>query len=330
MTILQPGFHTTIQDGGRHGYQRYGVPVGGAVDHVAFRLGNILVGNDPNEGVLELTLVGPTIRFASRVTFALCGADFDATIDGEPVPLWRPVTIEPGHLLSCGRASSGFRGYLAIAGGIDIAPLLGSVSTTPAASLGGLDGRALRRGDTLALRDPVSVTVRSNIGECRGFSYPRWAIWPGALPRYGPSPTLRIVPGEWLDRLSAESRARLLEGVFTVTSDSDRIGCRLAGCRIDLPSEEMLLSEGTALGAIQLPPSGDPIILLNDCGTTGGYPVIAHVIHADLPLLAQIPLGGSVRFESVGLVDAWEISRRQERMVRRFEVSGRGGEWERG
>ena len=322
MTILRAGLHTTIQDGGRYGYQRHGVPPGGAVDHVAFRLANILVGNDPNEGALELTLSGPAIRFDHSVLIALCGGDFAPTIDGEAVPLRRPVVIEAGRVLSCAHARAGARGYLAIAGGIDIPPVLGSLSTTPVASLGGLEGRALRAGDTIPLRrtEMKKIVAGSNewIGRGNGFSHARWGIWPGALPHYSAHPSLRIVAGEWLDRLAPQARTRFLEGIFTVSSRSDRIGSRLNGPRIDPPPAEMLLSEGTATGAIQLPSDGNPIILLNDHGTTGGYPVIAHVIFADLPLLAQVPPGGTIRFELVPLADAWTLHQQQTLILRRL------------
>ena len=304
MEVLRPGQLTTVQDLGRRGFQDQGVPVGGAADPVALRIANLLVGNPEGAAGLEMTLTGPRLRFARDTVVALGGAAMAAEVDGVAIPFWRPVRVRAGETLDVGGARTGCRAYLACAGGIDVPPVLGSRSTYLPSAFGGMEGRPLRAGDRLPLGEAgarSAAVLRAIERDARRNGAAAWWAGPRALPAYGPSPEVMLVPGSHTAALTASSRALLFSERFRVSPHSDRMGCRLEGPALELAAPLELTSEGVAPGTVQLPPGGSPIVLLADGGTTGGYPRIGHVATVDLPLLAQLRPGDTLRFRETML-----------------------------
>ena len=304
LQIRHPGILTTVQDRGRYGYQRYGVPVSGAMDQLALRAANLLVGNDQGAACLEMTVIGPTARLLSDATVAVTGADLTATVDGRPLPRWEAVEVEEGSELSFPEMRDGVRGYLAIAGGIDVPEALGSRSTYIKAGLGGLDGRALAEGDAVSAFDGAGP-VRS---APEGFE----------APVYGRRHRLRVVMGPQDDAFGEEAVATLLGSEYTVSLDSDRVGYRLEGPAVSHKTRPDIISDGTPAGAVQIPGDGTPTVLLADRGTTGGYTKIATVISADVDRLGQALPGQTVTFEAVSVDEAQRAMRETEELVSAF------------
>ena len=283
ITVLRPGLYTTIQDDGRWGHQASGVPVSGPMDRLSHRVANALVGNEQSAALLEATLVGPEIRIDSNAVLAVAGADLGARLDAEDVPLHRPVRCKAGAVLRFGLRRAGARAYIAFSGGITVAPELGSRATHAHCGLGGVDGRAIAAGDRLPLGQERTLSP------WRIVSVPPRTVTGGARVRVLPGPQLDDFPPAALDVLQ---RTR-----FTVTSQSDRMGYRLAGGTIPRVEGREMISDVTFAGALQVPPSGDPILLMSDRQTTGGYPQIATVISADLPIAGQLAPGDWIEFE---------------------------------
>ncbi len=310
LTVLSPGLLTTVQDAGRHGYQRYGVAVAGAMDLFALQAGNLLLGNDPTEAGLELTLVGPTLRFDSAALIALTGADLGARIDGVSVPGWQQVRVEPGAVLSFGEARHGCRQYLLVAGGLALAPVLGSRASHARSGLGGLgDGQPLRAGDHLEFRRPIPA------GTIAMF------VRLPSPPTYSQEVSVRVLPGPQADRFSEDSLSQFCRGQYLVSESSDRMGYRLKGQAIEHLDSADVVSEGIAIGSVQVPGDGMPIIMLADRQTTGGYTKIATVISADLPVLAQLVPGvGRLSFDIVDQQTA--LMARRERYTDLARLAG--------
>jgi antagonist of KipI len=317
--VLRPGLLTTVQDGGRPGLQRHGVVVGGALDDFALRVANLLVGNAARAAGLEITLLGPALRLAADHLLALGGADLTAMLDGEPVPPWRAFAAAAGSTLSFRGPVSGARAYLAVAGGVDVPPVLGGRGTDLRAGFGGLDGRPLRAGDTVPAGTAATAAAALRAALLRGGRrVAAWGAGPGLLPRYAAEPVVRVLPGPEHDLFTAASRAALVEASFEVRPQSDRMGYRLGGPRLELADPLELVSSPVTAGTVQVPAGGQPIVLLADRQTTGGYPRIAHVVTVDLPLLAQAPPGAAVRFRAIGLAEAQRLWLERERDLRTF------------
>jgi antagonist of KipI len=307
LRVGNPGMFTTVQDGGRNGQQSAGVPVSGAMDGWALRLANMLVGNDDDAAGLEITLTGPALTFNEDTLIALGGADLSAAIGTRRIPVWYPAWVPRGSTLTFGAAVAGCRAYLAIAGGIAVPPVLGSRSTYVRAAIGGHQGRALRRGDVLPCGAPSVLTERVMMRLASRDGEPRvapWSVGQSLRPPYDASPVVRVVAGAHLDRLKLSSREQLYRAEFRVASQSDRMGYRLEGATLELTEPLELLSEAVTFGTIQLPPGGDPIVLMADRQTTGGYPRIGEVATVDLPLLAQLKPGNRVRFRACAVEEA--------------------------
>jgi len=308
--VIRPGMLTTVQDLGRPGWQCHGVTPGGALDSTAMRLANLLVGNPEGAAGLEITLVGPVLRFAEPALIAVCGADFEVTCGGAPVPPWRPVRLAGGSELSFGAARSGSRIYLAVAGGIAVPRVLGGRGTHLAAGFGGFEGRPLQPADILKIGPPSPWARRFGGGPlfAGGIIPARWEISGGARPSYSREPSVRVVRGPQWDWFPEDVRARFLGEACTVAPQSDRMGLRLNPPVTPLalgPAREMI-SEGVTAGAVQVPPDGRPIVMLADRQTIGGYPKIAVVASVDLPLLAQLCPGDRLAFREVPLAEAQE------------------------
>lgn len=315
LEVLRPGLFTTVQDLGREGYGRLGVPPAGAADPLALRLANLLAGNPEGAAGIEMTLVGGVFRFEGAAVAALGGADLAPALDGEPRPAWEAFEARAGQTLACGVSRSGARAYLAVRGGVAVPRLLGSASTHALSGMGGLEGRALRAGDRLPIGDPEGgghgEPPRRPAGAGR---LPR--LDPGAIERLAPRRTLRVTPGPQAERFPPEARAVVYGTVYRVSEESDRMGLRLLGAPIGPPSTGRMVTEGVPLGAVQVPPDGGPIILFVDRRTTGGYPVIASVISADLWRVGQLRPRDEVRFEPVSVEAARALLLEQEAWLR--------------
>jgi antagonist of KipI len=301
VTVLRPGLLTTVQDSGRWGYQSLGVPVAGPMDHAAHRLANAIVGNPPSAATLEATLVGPELRMEQETRIALTGADLRATVDDIEAPLYMPIRCRRGCVLRFGDRRAGTRAYVAFDGGAVPESVLGSRATHVLSGLGGMDGRALKAGDRLPLGEetkPRAVLSRPV------------AITPG-VPAGGAR--LRVLPGPQSGYFDRSALDALRQIRFTISPQSDRMGYRLSvatGYR--LPATDWggrrirgeMISDVTFMGGLQIPPSGDPILLMADRQTTGGYPQLAVVITADLPVAGQLGPGDWIEFEVCRREDA--------------------------
>jgi biotin-dependent carboxylase-like uncharacterized protein len=297
--VVRAGMLTTIQDRGRHGCAMLGVGTAGAMDDVASRLANALVGNETDAAVVEITLVGPRLRFAEAATIALTGAEHP------DVPMWRVVRVDAGKVLDIGAARHGIRAYLATAGGFVVDQVLGSASTDVNARL----GRPLRDGDRLAIGTDGSPLQRSQA---------TWSLDPRPWFEPDPANPIRLIRATHFEALDAVSRAALFEGEFRITSDSNRMGFRLDGPVLTLSAPLELVSEPLAAGTLQLPPGGRPIALMTEHPTVGGYPRIGHVAAVDFARLAQRRPGDTVRFAAIDLDDAQTRYLERERALTRL------------
>lgn len=299
MSILieKGGVLTTIQDLGRTGFRRFGINPNGAMDAAACRLINILLGNLESEAVLEMHFPAPKIKFEAAALIAVGGADFGAKLDDEFIENWRPVFAEKDRTLSFTKKISGNRAYLSIRGGLQIENWLGSASTNLAARVGGFQGRSLRAGDRLFFKSKSEIRAAK-------FAY----RISSSLSARRASPVVRVVAGADYERLNALGEQDFARGKFTISPDSDRMGFRLQGAPLHLIDEKELVSSAAAAGTVQLLPDGQLIILMADAQTSGGYPRLAHVVSADLPVLAQMGASDTLSFQTVSVreaEDAW-------------------------
>ena len=306
--ILEPGALTTVQDGGRTGYQAFGVPVSGVTDPRSAACANLLLGNEEGEAVLEMTLLGPKILFGLPNVIAIAGGDFFPTLDGKPVPRYQAVAVRAGQVLHFAMAASGCRAYLAFAGGLRVPLVMGSRSTYLRGGIGGWYGRALQKHDEILFRHPLPVLPDME----------QRRLTPEHFLKES---TVRVVLGPQADRFTKRGIQTFLSECYTVAPDSDRMGCRLRGPVIEAVGDSNILSDGISFGAIQVPANGQLIVLLSDRQTTGGYPKIANVITADLPLIAQKKAGDAVRFQAVSVEEAQECYRKEREWYRSLRVS---------
>lgn len=297
----------SVQDLGRSAMGRYGVPVSGAMDPFALMAANRLVGNPPGAAAIEITAGGASFEVLQPTVVAVAGADLGALLDDQPLPLWTATLARAGaqlHLTGR-RGGWGARAYLALAGGIDAPEVLGARAAYLPGGFGGLTGRSLRPGDLLAAGEhPWDVLQLAGR---------RWPVH--ARPPYGPLPALRILPGPHLDHCADDTLALLQAEPFRLSRDSDRMGYRFDGARLRHTVSASLPSLGVVPGALQAPPDGIPILLMADAQTTGGYPIVAVVIGADLPLAAQLLPGDALRFIATTMADAYAARRALENWI---------------
>ncbi len=300
--VLKPGALTAVQDLGRPGQQHRGVSVGGSMDRTAARVANLLLGNPGGAPLLELTFTGPQLRFLRDTWIAVTGARI------RDVPGWRPLPVKAGEVMQLAEFTVGARAYLAFAGGLEIAPVLGGCGTDMRAGIGGWCGRALKAGDRLGAR-PGVVNASGGWSASAEFD----ASTAGDV-------TVRFIRGAQWSWFSAESRRVFLAKGFKVSGKSDRMGLRLEGPKLRIEPERELVSEGVSFGSVQVPPDGQPIVLMADRQTIGGYPKIAEVISVDLSKLAQARTGTTVRFQEIALEEAQALYREQEHSLALFSV----------
>ncbi|WP_294499815.1 biotin-dependent carboxyltransferase family protein [uncultured Gemmiger sp.] len=321
--ILDPGPLTTVQDLGRAGSAAEGYRTCGAADGYAARLANLLVGNPPGDAVLETTLRGPTLRFETAAVFALTGAQAPATLDGQPISFYGPGFAPAGSVLQIGMPQAGLRSYLAVWGGIVVPVVRGSRSTDLACHLGGFQGRGLRKGDELLTAMPEdAVTSWWKAIHRRRADHPLGSVlactgarcwrWEGTARL----PLLRAVPGPQWDAFTSMGQEAFTHGVYQLTADCNRMACKLSGPAIGTVHGSDILSDGIVEGSVQVSSNGQPIVMLADHQTTGGYAKIATVISTDLPALAQLRPGEQVTFDLVDPKHAVIAARAQAARLR--------------
>jgi antagonist of KipI len=301
LVVQDAGPLTTIQDLGRVGHLRVGIPTSGPTDRDAFVLANRLVGNADDAAGLECTLIGPRVEFTDERLVAVTGAEMAAALNGSAVPAWQGLRVKAGDVLRLGPAKSGVRAYLAVAGGIQTPLVLGSRSTYVRGRLGGLDGRALRKGDRLPLGAAPAARPRR--------------VQPARVPAYGPEATVAVVLGPQDDRFTPAGIAAFLEGPYELLPQSDRMGARLKGPFIEHTRGHDIVSDGVPMGGIQVIGEGQPIVLLADRQSAGGYTKIATVCSFDLGRIAQLKPGGRLRFRRVTVAEAHAMLRDSRRAL---------------
>jgi len=298
-SLLEAGLLTTVQDLGRHGYLRYGIPVSGPVDRQAFILANRLVGNPDMAAGLECTLMGPTLQMMAESVVAVTGADMPLTVNKREFPGWTAIRVRARDVVKLGPNRSGMRAYLALAGGVDLPLVLGSRSTYLRGRLGGYQGRQLQRGDLLSVGAPL---VEPHRLEGR-------AVRPEMIPNYGDGVEARVILGPQDDRFTPEGIATFLQGPYEMTHQSDRMGARLRGPAITHTRGHDIISDGVPLGGIQVAGDGQPIVLLVDRQSTGGYTKIATVCSFDVGRVGQARPGQRLRFKQISVGEAHALLR---------------------
>lgn len=293
--ILKGGMLTTVQDLGRNGYQSQGFSVAGVMDVRSFKIANLLLDNPENEAVLEFTLIGPTLEFTSATIIAITGGDFQPTINGEPAPMYTALYMNKGDILKLGSARTGSRGYIAFSSYLDIPVVMGSRCTNLKSSLGGFKGRKLQAGDYINFRIkrrylPFFLSRTLDLDE---FDQEE--------------AELRVVMGPQDDLFSKQGLQTFLNSEYVVTSDFDRMGCRLEGPFIAPKKTSDIISDGIAFGSVQVPSQGKPIVLLSDRQTTGGYAKIATVASVDIPKLVQRKTDHKIRFRAITVQEAQQL-----------------------
>lgn len=308
ISIIKAGLLSTVQDLGRWGFQRQGVPVSGAMDRLALRLGNVLLGNDESAAAIECTWTGPSIRFDQDQLISITGANLLPKLNGREIAMWKPIYVPKDAVLSFGKADSeGCRAYICFYGGLDVPLVLGSRSTYLSGKMGGLNGQALVQGDQISfLKAFESVSSTFN-----------WSMDSSLYPNLA-SRKIRIIAGPHTARLEKDSLSDLFKQSFEISNSSDRMGYRLKSKMLHLKDKRELLSSGVCFGTIQLPADGQPIILMADHGTTGGYPIIGQVARIDIPLLAQLKPGEHIQFEEIDLRAAQQLLLEQEQQINRL------------
>ncbi|MFG6119679.1 5-oxoprolinase subunit C family protein [Thalassobacillus sp. B23F22_16] len=321
--VLKPGLLTSVQDLGRTGYQTYGVIASGVMDPAAHRIANLLVGNREGAATLEITLSGPVLEFQEDALISLCGGDLSATIGGKQVKPWRPVYVKKGSELRFGQAKEGCRVYLAVAGGFHVPEVMESKSTYLRAGLGGFHGRALKEGDELAAQElsEAAAKIQSFLQKQAGgesFISMDWHVASEFIPVFKEEQPVRVIKGRQYELFKKESQEAFFFEPYQIGSKSDRMGYRLEGPKLQLDKEQEMISEAVGFGTIQVPSNGQPIILLADRQTTGGYPKIGQVASVDIPVVAQLKPGEKARFQEISLEKAQQLYLEREKSIQQL------------
>jgi antagonist of KipI len=286
--VNTPGMFTTVQDEGRYGFLKYGVPISGAMDAFSLHAANALVENDPGSACLEFTLIGPELEVLSETQIAITGGHCLPEINSESVSMWKTVTIEKGDTLSFGKMQSGCRGYVSVRGGIDTPEILGSRSTYVRGGFGGLSGRQLKKEDMIEAvsAKPIDKT---------------FVLKKELIPRFPRETTINVLMGPQNDMFTQQGIETFLSSPYRITAEADRMGYRLEGSEIELIGKSDIISDPLLPGAIQVPKNGKPIVIMRDAQTTGGYAKIAVTITPDVSVLGQAKSNDEVRFAKITL-----------------------------
>ncbi|HSI66128.1 MAG TPA: biotin-dependent carboxyltransferase family protein [Planococcus sp. (in: firmicutes)] len=311
LKIIKSGMQTTVQDLGRYGFQKYGVIASGVMDPFAHRIANLLAGNEENAATLEITLVGPVIQFSEDTCIALCGGNLSPKINDQEVGMWRTIAVQKGDTLTFGSPRNGCRSYLAVSGGLAVPEVMSTRSTYLRAGIGGFQGRALKAGDEIGLNPfPVDRTA-ALIREMD------WLVPPL---HYSDSPVIRMMEGRQFHLFNEFSKQHIFTEPFSVSSHSDRMGYRLEGSPLLLEKSSEMISEAVAFGSIQVPSDGNPIVLLADRQTTGGYPKIGQIASVDLPLISQLKPGDQLSFRKISLEESQALYIGQEQQIQQIKA----------
>ncbi|WP_163970601.1 5-oxoprolinase subunit C family protein [Oceanobacillus halotolerans] len=302
--VKKPGIMTTFQDMGRTGYQRFGVPVSGAMDPFALQVANILVGNPRDTVALEVTLIGPTLEVLEPMTIAITGANLNPKVNNVSVGMWKPIRLEAGDVLTFGQHHEGVRAYIAVSGGVDAPTIFGSKSTDMKSGFGSM----LEKG-TVIKGDSDNREVASLVG-----------LSQKVVPTYAKSVKVGVIEGPHTDLFTEEGRTRFFDTVHVVDANSNRMGYRLASEPVTLKEGSDIFSDAIPFGGIQIPRNGQPIILMADRQTTGGYPRIGTVISADIPKLAQLVPKGEIQFYPISVEEAQDRYIKMEQFLYQLEV----------
>lgn len=321
MVVIRPGLLTSFQDLGRWGSQHLGVSVTGAMDTQSHQMANLIAGNTVDCATLEITLLGPTLNFTKACCICLTGAQMNARLNGKVVPRYRPLIVRANDTLAFGSASEGTRAYLAVHGGFDLPVIMGSQSTYLRAGFGGWQGRALKKNDEIKLRTPL----RSNATELSKLTERIWdkvIYLPSSLGQHtGQKSLVRMIRSDQWGDFTPDSCAAMISTAWRVSTDSERMGYRLEGPTLALKEPKEMISEATSFGSIQVPRGGQPIVLMADRQTSGGYPKIGTVASVDLPILAQKKPGDQVRFTLVDVNHAQQLDCAKAEALAELSVS---------
>jgi len=301
--ILKSGFFTTVQDLGRQGYQRFGMPVAGVMDNFSYRIANFLVGNKEGEAVLEATFLGPELEFSDEMLIAVTGANMKPKVNGKEIPMWESVKVNKGDKLSLGGIVNGIRSYIAFSGELEIELVNNSKSTYAKAGIGGFNGRKLLD------KDELNIKISNNIE-------PGKHLDPKFIPKFKKKNNIRIILGPQDDYFTEEGiNSFLNKDGYKITKEADRMGYRLEGETIKHKEKADIISDGALFGSVQVPANGKPIILMADRQTTGGYTKIATVISSDLPKISQMGSDNEIVFEKISLEEAHKVYKEYEKNI---------------
>jgi antagonist of KipI len=301
--MLKPGLFTTVQDLGRYGCLKYGIPISGAMDTFSLIVANLLVANDPNDACLEITLIGPELRALTKTQIAITGGIASPKINGQSVPMGETLVVQEGDVISFGKMESGCRIYLSMRGGIDTPLVLGSRSTYVRGGLGGIGGRQLKTGDAIEAFDKPPLKT--------GLSMPEELV-----PQFTDHFTAHVVLGPQEDMFTERGVHTFLSNQYKVTPEADRMGYRLEGQTVEHKGKADIISDALLPGAVQVPKSGKPIVIMRDAQTTGGYPKIAVTISSDVSLLGQAKPNDMIEFSKVTVKEAQEKAREYLKLLK--------------
>lgn len=291
--VIKPGFFTTVQDLGRHGFLKYGVPISGAMDEFSLLLSNMLVKNNPNDACLEITLIGPELEALSDTKIAITGGDLTPQINGQDAEMWQTLAIKNGDVVSFGKVRNGCRAYLSVRGGVNVPSVLGSHSTYVRCEIGGIQGRQLKTGDIIeGFNSTNPLDFKLSVPE-------------DFIPKFKDEAHVEVVLGPQLESFTEKGMETFLFNPYTISIEADRMGYRLEGPAIEHKVQGETISDAILPGAVQVPPNGKPIITMLDAQTTGGYAKIATVISSDLYILGQAKPKDTVYFHKTTLPEAW-------------------------
>ena len=305
ITVIQPGLQSTVQDLGRNGYAHYGISASGAADCLSLRIGNLLVGNPESSSGIEMTLLGGTFRFEEDAFIALCGSEFEATLDAYPIQWQRGFYVRAGQILGVGPTQSGARCYLCVRGSVDVPIYLSGKTTHIMSKMGGLNGRPLEKGDTINIGDLSKVSQPIILNKILNIN----------------KTIIRITNGLQSEWFSDSIWNQFTSKPFTVSESSSRMGIRLTGNSITSDHGNEILTEGIPLGGIQVPGSGDPILSFVEHQTTGGYPKIANVITADLCKVGQLKPGDQFKFQRISIEEGERLRLEQESFIQSLKAA---------
>jgi len=292
---LKPGLFTTVQDIGRHGYLKYGVPISGAMDQFSLTVANLLVANNENDACLETTLIGPELQALAEVQIAITGGNCTPEINNHTAPMWQTLTIQEGDVLSFGKMESGCRAYIAVRGGMDVPVVLGSRSTYARGGFGGNRGRQLKAGDVINGFDAKPLLNEHRLPK-------------ELVPRFSDYFKANVILGPQAEMFTEKGTETFLSNQYRVTLEADRMGYRLEGSTIEHKGKADIVSDALLPGAIQVPKNGKPILIMKDAQTTGGYPKIAVVVASDLSSLGQAKPSDDIEFSKTTISQAYEKS----------------------